>query len=89
MPWDSTQLWVGALEDSGGVLSLRGARREAGSGGESLVQPEWGRHAALYVCSDRTDWWNLHRVDGLDNLTPIDPVTVPGVATTWFAPHAR
>ncbi len=83
MPWDSTQLWVGLLEESGGVLTLSGSRREAGSGGESLVQPEWGRHAALYVCSDRSDWWNVHRVDGLDKLTPIDPVEAEVSVPAW------
>ncbi len=89
MPWDATQLWVGRLEDSGGVLTLSGARREAGSGGESLVQPEWGRHAALFVCSDRSDWWNVHRVDGLDRLTPIDPVEAEVSVPAWILGQSR
>jgi dipeptidyl aminopeptidase/acylaminoacyl peptidase len=89
MPWDSTQLWIGLLEESGGMLNLRGARREAGSGSESLVQPEWGRHANLYVCSDRSDWWNVHRVDGLDNLTPIDPVEAEVSVPSWTFGQSR
>jgi dipeptidyl aminopeptidase/acylaminoacyl peptidase len=89
MPWDSTQLWIGLLVESDGVLNLRGARREAGSGGESLVQPEWGRHATLYVCSDRSDWWNVHRVDGLDNLTPIDPVEAEVSGPAWTFGQSR
>jgi dipeptidyl aminopeptidase/acylaminoacyl peptidase len=89
MPWDSTQLWIGLLEESGGMLNLRGARREAGSGGESLVQPEWGRHAALFVCSDRSDWWNVHRVDGLDTLTPIDPIEAEVSVPAWTFGQSR
>ena len=89
MPWDSTQLWVGLLEEAGGVLQLRGARREAGLGGESLVQPEWGRHATLYVSSDRSDWWNVHRVDGLDNLTPVDPVEAEVSVPAWVFGQSR
>jgi dipeptidyl aminopeptidase/acylaminoacyl peptidase len=89
MPWDSTELWVGLLEESGGILQLRDARREAGSGGESLVQPEWGRHATLFVCSDRSDWWNVHRVDGLDSLFPISPVEAEVSVPAWVFGQSR
>lgn len=89
MPWDSTQLWVGLLEEVEGPLQLRGVRREAGSVGESLVQPEWGRHSALYVSSDRGDWWNVHRVDGLDKLMPIDPVETEVSVPAWVLGQSR
>jgi dipeptidyl aminopeptidase/acylaminoacyl peptidase len=89
MPWDSAELWVGLLEESEGTLRVRDARREAGSGGESLVQPEWGRHGTLYVSSDRTDWWNIHRVDGVDTLTPIDPVAAEVSVPAWVLGQSR
>ena len=82
MPWDSTALYVARLSEVDGVLTLDEPRREAGGAGESLVQPEWGRHATLYVCSDRSDWWNVYRVDGVDRLAPVvsvdAEVSVPG-----------
>ena len=52
-----------STSDDGG-LRLEGARQEAGGREESLVQPEWGRHGDLFVISDRSGWWNVHRVAG-------------------------
>jgi dipeptidyl aminopeptidase/acylaminoacyl peptidase len=84
MPWDDTALWVGRLVQSADSLVLEGARREAYSAGQSLVQPEWGRHANLFVCSDRSDWWNVHRVDGVDRLTPVSPVEADVSEPAWL-----
>jgi dipeptidyl aminopeptidase/acylaminoacyl peptidase len=89
MPWDATELWVGRLEDVDGTLHLGGARREAGGAGESLVQPEWGRHATLYVCSDRSGWWNVHRVDGVDHLSPVVSVDAEVSGPAWTFGQSR
>lgn len=82
MPWDDTELWIGRLVSTGGAIRLEDARRVAGGPGESVQQPGWGRHSSLFVISDRTDWWNIYRVDGVDNLTPMTElqaeVGVPG-----------
>ena len=51
----------------GAASRLEGARQVAGGDGESLVQPEWSPSGELFVVSDRSDWWNVHRVDGLDD----------------------
>ncbi|HWL41489.1 MAG TPA: prolyl oligopeptidase family serine peptidase [Ilumatobacter sp.] len=59
MPWDATELWLGELVDGVAV----GARRLAGNGDEALMQPEWTADGQLLVVTDRTDWWNVHRVD--------------------------
>ncbi len=59
MPWDTTELWVGELVDGVAV----GARRVAGNGDEALVQPEWTADGQLLVVTDRSDWWNVYRVD--------------------------
>jgi dipeptidyl aminopeptidase/acylaminoacyl peptidase len=89
MPWDATQLWVARLEEHDAVLTLHDTRREAGGAGESLVQPEWGRHATLYVCSDRSGWWNVHRVDGVDRLTPVVAVDAEVSVPAWTLGQAR
>ncbi|MGA7690425.1 MAG: prolyl oligopeptidase family serine peptidase [Jiangellales bacterium] len=89
MPWDATELWVGRLELSAGVAHLADPRREAGGAGESLVQPEWGRHASLFVSSDRSGWWNVHRVDGVDRLTPVVSVDAEVSLPMWVFGQAR
>jgi dipeptidyl aminopeptidase/acylaminoacyl peptidase len=89
MPWDATQLWVGRLDSHEGLLQLSDQRREAGGAGESLVQPEWGRHATLYVCSDRSGWWNVHRVDGVDHLTPVVSVEAEVSVPAWLLGQSR
>ena len=58
MPWDGTELWVGALETDG---SLKDPERVAGGVDESIFQPEWSPDGHLYFVSDRTGWWNLYR----------------------------
>ena len=89
MPWDSTELWVGRLDEHDGLLHLSDSRREAGGAGESLVQPEWGRHATLYVCSDRSGWWNVHRVDGVDRLSPVVSTEAEVSAPAWVFGQSR
>jgi dipeptidyl aminopeptidase/acylaminoacyl peptidase len=89
MPWDATELWVGRLEEIDATLHLGDPRREAGGAGESLVQPEWGRHATLFVCSDRSGWWNVHRVDGVDRLAPLDSVEAEVSVPAWQLGQSR
>jgi dipeptidyl aminopeptidase/acylaminoacyl peptidase len=83
MPWDGTELWVGHLHETLEGLALEHARREAGSRDESLVQPEWGRHGQLFVVSDRTGWWNVHRVDGPDSLADLDARDAEAALPMW------
>ncbi len=58
MPWDGTELWVGAF-NAGGLIGVR--EKVAGGPEESIFQPEWSPDGALYFVSDRTGWWNLYR----------------------------
>jgi len=60
MPWDGTELWVGAFDGNGFVAS---SERVAGGTAESIFQPEWSPDGVLYFVSDRTGWWNLYRVN--------------------------
>ena len=89
MPWDTTELWVGELACSGPAASLRGPHRVAGGDEESLVQPEWGPGEALFVLSDRPGWWNVHRVDGVDQLAPVAPVDAEVGQPAWVFGQSR
>lgn len=62
MPWDRTELWVADLLDDADGIRLERARRVAGGGDESIVQPSWVAGGELLFVSDRTDWWNLYRI---------------------------
>jgi dipeptidyl aminopeptidase/acylaminoacyl peptidase len=58
MPWDGTELWVGALDAGGRVAS-----KELVAGGvdEAIFQPAWSPDGELYFVSDRAGWWNICR----------------------------
>ena len=58
MPWDGTELWVGAVGADGMVTS---AEKIAGATDESIFQPEWSPDGILHFISDRTGWWNFYR----------------------------
>jgi dipeptidyl aminopeptidase/acylaminoacyl peptidase len=59
MPWDSTELWIAELD---GATTLN-PRRLVGNGDEALQEPLWWSDGTLVVATDRSDWWNLYRVD--------------------------
>ncbi|MEJ7762451.1 MAG: S9 family peptidase [Thermomicrobiales bacterium] len=69
MPWDGTTLWRAPIDGDGRVGE---PARVAGGAAESLFQPRWSPSGDLYVVSDRSGWWNLHRVEG-DGLVPVWP----------------
>lgn len=56
MPWDATELKVGALSAEGQVEDVR---KVAGGERESIVQPLWRSDDELLFASDRSDWWNI------------------------------
>ena len=60
MPWDGTELWMGAFDENGLLAS---SELVAGGNDESIFQPEWSPDGVLYFVSDRTGWWNLYRVN--------------------------
>jgi dipeptidyl aminopeptidase/acylaminoacyl peptidase len=90
MPWDSSRLWLAALDDAG----VPGEPRVvAGGDEESIVQPEWAPDGALLYVSDRSGWWNLYRAADparsleARNLMPIEaelagPQWIFGM--TWY-----
>lgn len=78
MPWDSAELWVGELEEDGCLVR---PHRVAGGPAESVVQPEWSPDGTLYFVSDRTGWWNLHRLVGGE------PETLCGLEAEFAGPQ--
>ncbi|MFN0028289.1 MAG: S9 family peptidase [Acidimicrobiales bacterium] len=68
MPWDRTELWVARFSDG----ALTQARCVAGQElDEAIVQPEWGPDGLLYFCSDRSNWWNLYRLEADGEGLPV------------------
>jgi dipeptidyl aminopeptidase/acylaminoacyl peptidase len=66
MPWDGTELHVAEIHtdpDGERRISLGPSVVVAGSRTEAVTQPEWTDDGALLFLSDRTDWWNLYRLD--------------------------
>ncbi|WP_199700710.1 dipeptidyl-peptidase 5 [Jiangella rhizosphaerae] len=59
MPWDGTRLRVAAVLPDGSVGE---PVTVAGGPSESIAQAEWEAPDALLIATDRTGWWNLHRV---------------------------
>lgn len=79
MPWNETELWLADLAADG---SLAHARRVAGGAGESLSQPRWSPRGELFVVSDRTGWWNIHRV-GAEGLVAVCPMAAEFARPDW------
>ncbi|MFE1783608.1 prolyl oligopeptidase family serine peptidase, partial [Streptomyces sp. NPDC059506] len=52
-----------AGEEEPGAQGAPGESRSQGAPGESVVQVEWAPDGSLLAVTDRTGWWNLHRVD--------------------------
>jgi dipeptidyl aminopeptidase/acylaminoacyl peptidase len=65
MPWDGTDLWVADIGPDG---RLAAPRHVAGGETESVLQPRWGPDGSLYYLSDRTDWWNIYRWRGGEQI---------------------
>ncbi|MEU1664764.1 prolyl oligopeptidase family serine peptidase [Streptomyces sparsogenes] len=60
MPWDGTVVMVAEVAGDG---TFAGARAVLGGPDESVAQVEWAPDGALLAATDRTGWWNLHRLD--------------------------
>ncbi|MBN1268061.1 MAG: S9 family peptidase [Kiritimatiellae bacterium] len=58
MPWDASDIKVATVLANG---RLGEVVHVAGSGDESVAQPEWSPDHVLYFVSDRDNWWNIYR----------------------------
>ena len=63
MPWDGTELVAASLASDDRACRLSTPRVLAGGRDESISQPEWHPDGSLWFLSDRSDWWNLYRID--------------------------
>lgn len=63
MPWDGCELWIGGLNTDGLLID---SYRIAGGTDESIFQPAWSPDNILYFISDQSGWWNLYRVNNLN-----------------------
>ena len=73
MPWDGTELAVAPLTSADGGCRIGDAVVVAGHRGESITQPEWHDDGSLWFLSDRSNWWNLYRIDA-ESLSSSDPI---------------
>ena len=62
MPWDGTELRVGAAVDSTGTATVAESRLMIGGPQESVLAPLWRDNDSLYAVSDASGWWNLYLV---------------------------
>ncbi|APJ04609.1 S9 family peptidase [Silvanigrella aquatica] len=60
MPWDATELWMADIYPD---HSIQNKMQVMGSLPEAFYQPSWNENNELFVCSDRTGFWNIYRVD--------------------------
>lgn len=69
MPWVGTQLWVGDFTGA----AVENTKQVAGGLDESVFQPEWAPDGTLYFISDRSGWWNIHRLDANGAVVNVCP----------------
>jgi dipeptidyl aminopeptidase/acylaminoacyl peptidase len=90
MPWDGTELCVADIAADG---TFGPHRVVAGGPTEAVCQHEWDGPDTLVALTDPDGWWNLFRIDLIDdttvNLAPVEadlggPMWVIG--SRWFTP---
>lgn len=89
MPWDGTEVILADVTEGG---TLSGPCTVAGGPEESVVQAEWAPDGTLLYVSDRTGWWNLHRLGADGESVAVCPReeefggSLWRVGNRWFAP---
>ncbi|MGZ8783947.1 MAG: prolyl oligopeptidase family serine peptidase [Acidimicrobiia bacterium] len=86
MPWDGTELWLADMAQDGTPgLPVR----VAGGPDESIFQPEWGTDGRLHFISDRTNWWNIYRLEESGATTPLLQMEADFGAPHWQFGYRR
>ncbi|GHJ32232.1 acyl-peptide hydrolase [Streptomyces hygroscopicus subsp. sporocinereus] len=75
MPWDGTEVVLADVAEDG---SFTGARVVLGGPDEAVAQIEWAEDGALLAATDRTGWWNLHRLEPAAARTGGEPAAEAG-----------
>ena len=58
MPFYSSSLWIADVKEDGSLANVQQVIPEQE---ESITDPRWSPDGILYFCTDRSNWWNLHR----------------------------
>ncbi len=58
MPFYSSSLWSADVQEDGSLTNVQQVVPEQE---ESVTDPRWSPDGSLYFCTDRNNWWNLHR----------------------------
>jgi dipeptidyl aminopeptidase/acylaminoacyl peptidase len=69
LPWDNTQLWIGEINVDGNLTNIKRIGGETGS----FCQPQFSPDNTLYFSSDRTNWWNIYRLNDNQEIEAIFP----------------
>ena len=80
MPWDGSELVLADLDANGAPDA---ARTIAGSRAESIAEPRWSPDGRLHFVSDRSDWWNIHRLEADGSITPVAPMAAESAGPQW------
>ncbi|MGW0970367.1 prolyl oligopeptidase family serine peptidase [Streptomyces sp. NPDC002516] len=89
MPWDGTEVILADVTEHG---TLSAPRVVAGGPEESVVQADWAADGTLLFVSDRSGWWNLHRLGAGGEAIAVCPREEEfggplwKVGLRWFAP---
>lgn len=71
MPWDETILWLADIQADG---SLTNIRQVVAQDNHSVFQPSWSPDGRLYFVNDPTGWWQLYRLNDLQDMSSIEQV---------------
>ncbi|MFI5254364.1 MAG: prolyl oligopeptidase family serine peptidase [Candidatus Limnocylindrales bacterium] len=80
MPWDGSELRLADL-DAAGIPGA--ARTIAGSRAESIAEPAWSPDGRLHFVSDRSDWWNIQRLEADGTITALAPMEAESSGPQW------
>ena len=82
MPWDSTELWVADISETG---TFENQRKLKGAQGESICHPRWSPDGLLYFVSDASGWWNIYRYpdNHLTRSTNLTPMQAEFTQAQW------
>ena len=89
MPWDGSELVVADLASDDGGCALSAPTVLAGSRNESVTQPEWHPDGSLWFLSDRSNWWNLYRIDPAGVVRAVAPLEAEIGVPHWVFGQSR
>ncbi len=89
MPWDGSELVVADLVSGEGGCTLSTPTVRAGGRDESVTQPEWHPDGSLWFLSDRSNWWNLYRIDVAGEVRAVAPLEAEIGVPHWVFGQSR